>query len=64
LTAGDPTVKATAEHLHRSVLMELGRAAESAAAARRFRAVAERGHDPDLALLDTWWRAGPHRLHG
>ncbi|MEV0132199.1 BTAD domain-containing putative transcriptional regulator [Dactylosporangium sp. NPDC050688] len=62
--AHDPGLEATAAHLHRCVLLELGRVAESARASRRFTAVAQRTADPDLALLDTWWDAGLHLLRG
>lgn len=60
----DPGLEATAAHLQRCVLLELGRVAESNRAARRFTAIAQRTRDPDLALLDTWWEAGLRLLRG
>lgn len=54
----DPGLEATAHHLHRSVLQELGRTADAARAARAFADLAARERDPDLLLLDTWWRIG------
>jgi DNA-binding SARP family transcriptional activator/tetratricopeptide (TPR) repeat protein len=64
LSAHDVGLEATAVHLHRCVLLELGRLAESAKAARRFAAIADRAQDPDLGLLDTWWRAGMQLMRG
>ncbi|MET7393322.1 BTAD domain-containing putative transcriptional regulator [Dactylosporangium sp. NPDC005572] len=64
LCGPDAGLEATAAHLHRCVLLELGRVAESARAARRFTEIARRTRDPDLALLDTWWEAGLHLLRG
>jgi hypothetical protein len=64
LSTHDPGLEATATHLHRCVLLELGRLAESARASRRFTAIAQRTHDPDLALLDTMWEAGARLLRG
>lgn len=58
LAAHDAALEATAHHLHRSVLLELGRTAESARAARAFGGVVMRERDPDLQLLDTWWQIG------
>ncbi|MFC7493905.1 MULTISPECIES: BTAD domain-containing putative transcriptional regulator [unclassified Nocardioides] len=62
--AHDPGLTATATHLHRCVLLELGRVAESRRVARRFTELVDRTGDPDLALLDLWWRAGLHLLRG
>ena len=64
LAAGDAVAEATALHLQRSVLLELGQLDESAAAARRFTAVVERQRDPELAMLDTWWRVALHQMRG
>jgi DNA-binding SARP family transcriptional activator len=64
LCTHDLGLEATAAHLHRCVLLELGRVGESARAARRFTAIAERTQDPDLGLLDTWWQAGLQLLRG
>ncbi|MCC6497371.1 MAG: AAA family ATPase [Propionibacteriaceae bacterium] len=64
LSAHDPGLQATAAHLERCVLLELGRLPESARASRRFTAIARRTHDPDLALLDTWWEIGLRLLRG
>lgn len=64
LCAHDPGLTATATHLHRCVLLELGRVAESGRAARRFADLVARTGDPDLALLDVWWRAGLHLVRG
>ncbi|MEV4132958.1 BTAD domain-containing putative transcriptional regulator [Dactylosporangium sp. NPDC049742] len=64
MSAHDAGLEATALHLHRCVLLELGRLAESERAARRFTAIAERAQDPDLELLDRWWRAGLQLMRG
>ncbi|MFF5229831.1 BTAD domain-containing putative transcriptional regulator [Dactylosporangium sp. NPDC000521] len=64
LSAHDAGLEATAVHLHRCVLLELGRLAESTRAARRFTAIAERAQDPDLELLDRWWLAGLQLMRG
>jgi hypothetical protein len=64
LCAHDPGLQATATHLHRCVLLELGRMADSARASRRFTELAHRTKDPDLALLDTWWEVGQRLLQG
>ncbi|WP_203997370.1 BTAD domain-containing putative transcriptional regulator [Virgisporangium aurantiacum] len=64
LCTHDAGLEATATHLHRCVLLELGRLSESARADRRFTAIAGRTGDPDLALLDAWWRAGLHLVRG
>ncbi|MFI5956751.1 BTAD domain-containing putative transcriptional regulator [Cryptosporangium sp. NPDC051539] len=64
LCAHDAGLEATAAHLHRCVLLELGRPGESARASRRFTAIAARTRDPDLELLDTWWRTGLQLLRG
>lgn len=64
LSAHDAGLQATAAHLERCVLLELGRLHESAQASRRFTAIAQRSHDPDLALLDTWWEVGLRLLRG
>jgi DNA-binding SARP family transcriptional activator len=58
LVAHDAAMEATAHHLHRSVLFELGRTADAARASRAFAAVVARERDPDLELLDTWWQIG------
>jgi len=58
ISRGDPDLEATAHHLHRGVLLELGRTHEAARAARAFAVVAERRQDPDLLLFDRWWRIG------
>nr|WP_246304241.1 BTAD domain-containing putative transcriptional regulator [Nocardioides thalensis] len=58
LAAHDAALEATAHHLHRSVLLELGRTADHARAVRAFDAVVARERDPDLQLLDTWWQVG------
>jgi DNA-binding SARP family transcriptional activator len=58
ISRGDTDLEATAHHLHRGVLLELGRTHEAARAARAFAAVAERRQDPDLLLFDRWWRIG------
>ncbi|WP_028047900.1 BTAD domain-containing putative transcriptional regulator [Cellulomonas sp. URHE0023] len=57
-------LEATAAHLHRCVLLELGRPGKSAQASRAFTEIARRTQDPDLALLDTWWEAGLRLLRG
>lgn len=64
IAARVPGLEATAAHLQRCVLLELGLLADSAAASRRFAAIAERTRDPDLALLDVWWRAGLELARG
>ncbi len=64
LCAHDPGLEATALHLHRCVLLELGRTAESARASRRFTEVVRRTGDPDLALLDSWWDIGLRLMRG
>lgn len=58
LAGSDPDLEATGLHLHRCVLLELGRTADAARAARRFEQLVERERDPDLALLETWWQIG------
>lgn len=62
--AHDAGLTATATHLHRCVLLELGRVAESRRVASRFSELVARTGDPDLALLDIWWQAGLHLVRG
>lgn len=64
LAGHDPGLEATGLHLHRSVLMEFGRTADAARAARGFAQVAARDGDPDLRLLDTWWHIGQLMTRG
>ena len=64
LAAGDVAAEATSLHLMRSVLLELGRLEESAAAAKRFTAVVQRRPDPELEMLDNWWQVALHQMRG